>query len=120
MAKDRTEQFMCCQSKFTLQNWIEAPKTEKGIRYVPMAEDVTECFRRIIKNWTAPNVEPIIEGYTVFFRGIKTVCLWLPCIGKSICNIFLKSTTVFTRCRCRKLPLMYAGIHFAPTWQKAE
>ena len=45
---------------------IEAPKTEKGIRYVPMTEEVAECFRRIIKNRTAPKIEPIIEGYTGF------------------------------------------------------
>ena len=45
---------------------IEAPKTEKGIRYVPMTEEVAESFRRIIKNRIAPKVEPIIEGYTGF------------------------------------------------------
>ena len=45
---------------------IEAPKTEKGIRYVPMTEEVAECFRKIINNRTAPKVEPIIEGYTGF------------------------------------------------------
>ncbi|WP_301869628.1 tyrosine-type recombinase/integrase, partial [uncultured Bacteroides sp.] len=40
--------------------------TEKGIRYVPMTEEVAECFRRIIKNRTAPKAEPIIAGYTGF------------------------------------------------------
>ena len=45
---------------------IEAPKTEKRIRYVPMTEEVAECFRRIIKNRTAPKAEPIIAGYTGF------------------------------------------------------
>ena len=45
---------------------IEAPKTEKGIRYVPMTEEVAESFRRIIKNRIAPKVEPIIDGYTGF------------------------------------------------------
>lgn len=43
---------------------IEEPKTEKGIHYVPMTEEVAECFRRIIKKRTAQKVEPIIEGYT--------------------------------------------------------
>lgn len=45
---------------------IEVPKTEKGVRYVPMTEEVAESFRRIIKNRTAPKAEPIIEGYTGF------------------------------------------------------
>ena len=43
---------------------IEAPKTEKGNRYVPMTEEVAESFQRIIKNRIAPKVEPIIDGYT--------------------------------------------------------
>lgn len=71
--------FICCQGKFTFQNWIEAPKTEKGTRYVPMTEEVAECFRRIIKNRTAPKVEPIIEGYTGFLfldkNGMPMVAL---------------------------------------------
>lgn len=45
---------------------IEAPKTEKGIRYVPMTDEVAESFRKIIKNRKAPKVEPIIGGYTGF------------------------------------------------------
>ena len=49
-----------------MENVIEAPKTEKGIRYVPMTEEVAESFRRIIKNRIAPKVEPIIEGSTGF------------------------------------------------------
>ena len=45
---------------------IEAPKTENGIRYVPMTDEVAESFRKIIKNRKAPKVEPIIDGYTGF------------------------------------------------------
>ena len=46
--------------------WLIKLQTEKGIRYVPMTEEVAECFRRIIKNRTAPKAEPIIAGYTGF------------------------------------------------------
>lgn len=45
---------------------IEVPKTESGVRYIPMTDDVAECFRRIIKNRTAPSAEPEIDGYTGF------------------------------------------------------
>ncbi|MDE6253641.1 MAG: hypothetical protein K2M78_13580 [Lachnospiraceae bacterium] len=45
---------------------IEAPKTEKRIHYVFMTAEVAECFQRIIQNWTAPKVEPIVEGYIGF------------------------------------------------------
>lgn len=45
---------------------IEVPKTESGVRYVPMTDDVAECFQRIIKNRIAPGAEPTVDGYTGF------------------------------------------------------
>lgn len=45
---------------------IELPKTEKGVRYIPMTDDVAECFQRIINNRIVPNAEPEIDGYTGF------------------------------------------------------
>lgn len=54
------------QRKRNMEYVIETPKTEKGERYVPMNEDVEECFRRIIKNRKNPKVEPMIGGYVGF------------------------------------------------------
>lgn len=45
---------------------ILTPKTEKGARYVPMKEDVADCFRRIIQNRKHPKIEPMIDGYSGF------------------------------------------------------
>ncbi|SDA39117.1 Site-specific recombinase XerD [Butyrivibrio sp. INlla18] len=45
---------------------IEKPKTESGSRYVPMTEEVAECFRRIIRNRKSPKVEPMVDGCTGF------------------------------------------------------
>lgn len=45
---------------------ILTPKTEKGERYVPMKEDVADCFRRIIHNRKHPKIEPMIDGYSGF------------------------------------------------------
>lgn len=45
---------------------ILTPKTEKGERYVPMKEDVADCFRRIIQNRKHPKIEPMIDGYSGF------------------------------------------------------
>lgn len=45
---------------------IEEPKTESGIRYVPMTREVEECFQRIIARREKPKVEPIVEGYAGF------------------------------------------------------
>lgn len=45
---------------------ILTPKTEKGERYVPMKEDVEDCFRRIIQNRKHPKIEPMIDGYSGF------------------------------------------------------
>ena len=43
-----------------MQYVIEEPKTDKGIRYVPMTEAVAACFRRIIANRKTPKIEPMV------------------------------------------------------------
>lgn len=45
---------------------IVEPKTESGNRYVPMNDEVIECFKRIIQNRKQPKVEPMIDGYVGF------------------------------------------------------
>lgn len=45
---------------------IVEPKTQSGIRQVPMTQEVAECFRRIINTRKNPKVEPMIDGYTGF------------------------------------------------------
>lgn len=45
---------------------IEAPKTESGVRYVPMMGEVEQCLRNIINNRKAPKVEPMVGGFTGF------------------------------------------------------
>lgn len=49
-----------------MQYVVQEPKTESGDRYVPMTEEVAECFRRIIANREAPKVEPMVDGYIRF------------------------------------------------------
>ena len=45
--------------------YIEPPKTEKGIRQIPMTEEVYQAFKRVLKNRRKP--EPlIIDGYGDF------------------------------------------------------
>lgn len=46
--------------------FTQPPKTEKGIRFIPMTEEVAECFRRVIKNRKKPKVEPMIDGHVGF------------------------------------------------------
>ena len=45
---------------------IVEPKTESGVRQVPMTPEVSECFRRIMKARVKPKVEPNIDGYAGF------------------------------------------------------
>lgn len=54
------------QRKRDMQYIIEDTKTPSGVRYVPMTDEVRECFRNIIKNRKKPKVEPMIDGYTGF------------------------------------------------------
>ena len=49
-----------------MQYVIQEPKTESGIRYIPMSEEVAACFRRIIANRTAPRMEPMVDGHAGF------------------------------------------------------
>lgn len=49
-----------------MQYIIQSPKTESGVRYIPMTDEVEQCFRTIINNRKAPKVEPMVDGYTGF------------------------------------------------------
>ena len=50
------------QRKRDMEYVIETPKTEKGVRYVPMSEEVADCFKRILENRKKPKIEPMIDG----------------------------------------------------------
>lgn len=50
------------QRKRDMEYVIEIPKTEKGVRYVPMSNEVRECFKRILENRKKPKIEPMIDG----------------------------------------------------------
>lgn len=49
-----------------MQYIIQSPKTESGVRYIPMTDEVEQFFRTIINNRKAPKVEPMVDGYTGF------------------------------------------------------
>lgn len=54
------------QRKRNMEYYILKPKTESGVRYVPMTDEVMECFHRIIQNRVAPKIEPMVGGYVGF------------------------------------------------------
>lgn len=41
---------------------IEVPKTESGKRFIPMSDEVTECFKCILEKRKRPKIEPMIDG----------------------------------------------------------
>ena len=45
---------------------IMEPKTESGVRQIPMTLEVAECFRRVIKARKKPKKEPMVDGYAGF------------------------------------------------------
>ena len=45
---------------------IHAPKTNAGIRKLPLSDDVCECFQTIIEERVAPKVEKMVDGYSGF------------------------------------------------------
>ena len=54
------------QRKRNMEYVIEDTKTTCGTRVIPMADDVYECFERIISNRKKPKVEPMIDGKSGF------------------------------------------------------
>ena len=54
------------QRKRDMEYIVEDTKTKSGERYVPMSQQVVECFRRVIANRKPPKQEPMIDGYTGF------------------------------------------------------
>lgn len=49
-----------------MQYIIQEPKTENGVRYIPMTDEVEQCFRTIISNRKTPKVEPTVDMHTGF------------------------------------------------------
>lgn len=62
-----------------MQYVIEDTKTTCGVREIPMADEVYECFKTIIQNRQKPKVEPIIGGKSGFLyldkNGMPMVAL---------------------------------------------
>ena len=81
---------------------IQEPKTESGVRYVPMTEEVAACFRRIIANRETPKVEPMVDGYIRFLCLDKNDMPMVALHWENIWNISLRNTTRFTASRCQK------------------
>ena len=78
------------QRKRDMEYIIEDTKTKRGERYVPMSQQVVECFRRVIANRKPPKQEPIIDGYTGFLfldkNGMPMVALHWEHYFKHILN----------------------------------
>ena len=62
-----------------MEYMIEDTKTESGERFVPTTQEVAACFRRVIANRRAPDVEPMIDGRVGFLfldkNNMPTVAL---------------------------------------------
>lgn len=55
---------------------VHKPKTESGVRYVPMSDEVVQCFKNVIAARVHLDKEPVIDGYTNFIfitkNGVKS------------------------------------------------
>ena len=78
------------QRKRDMEYIIEDTKTKSGERYVPMSQQVMDCFRRIMDNRKAPKQEPMIDSYTGFLfldkNGMPMVALHWEHYFKHILN----------------------------------
>lgn len=81
---------------------IQQPKTESGIRFVPMTDEVVDCFRTLIKNRVKPKIEYMIDGYSGFLcldeKGKPEVAYhWEKRMQRILENII-----VYIRFRCQR------------------
>ncbi len=52
--------------RYNREYHIVEPKTESGIRQIPMTKEVAECFLKIIQKRENPKIEPMVDGRTGF------------------------------------------------------
>lgn len=80
--------------------YIEQPKTENGIRQLPMTEDVFQALKRVIKN--RKDAEPIVvDGYRDFlFLNSKG----LPMLGGNYTSAFKGLVNKYNKCQKDTLP----------------
>ena len=46
--------------------YIEEPKTENGVRDIPMSDTAYTAFQRVLQNRKTPTIETIVDGHTGF------------------------------------------------------
>lgn len=94
--------------------YIETPKTESGVREIPMSKTVREAFQSVLENHIDSGFT--IDGYNNFLfctgsgrpkTALDYEAMWL-----------LRSTTSAMRNRCRRFSRrMCSGTRSARTWQ---
>ena len=82
------------QRKRDMEYIIEDTKTPSGVRYVPMTDEVKECFQRIIESRKKPKTEPMIDGKCGFLyldkNGMPMVALHWEKYFQHICTKYNK------------------------------
>lgn len=78
------------QRKRNMEYIIEDTKTQSGVRYVPMTDEVKECFERILVNRKLVKKEPMIDGKAGFLyldkNGMPMVALHWEKYFQHICE----------------------------------
>ena len=108
-----------------MQYVIQEPKTESGVRYVPMTEEVEKCFRRIIANRMAPKTEPMVNGYVGFLFLDKNDKPMVALHWEKYMEHIIEKYNKIYRVQMQKVTRfqtgpMYAGTPFAPIWRNPE
>mgnify|MGYP003273639754 CR=1 FL=1 len=75
-----------------------------------VARDMFQCLmrwwlvsREYLRTGSIPKLNRWLMEWQDFYSLIRMICLWWHYIGKSISNIFGKSTIAYIRFRCRRL-----------------
>jgi len=78
--------------------FVKKPKSDSGIRYIPMTDSVYKAFCRVISSRQKPKIEMIIDGYTGFLfldkSGMPKVAMHLENYMR---NLHKKHKKVFSK-----------------------
>lgn len=78
--------------------FVKAPKTNSGIRYIPMSDTAYMSFKRVLKNRPSGKMELIVDGYSEFLFLDKD---GMPKVGMHLQN--------YMRCMQEKYQKIFKG-----------
>lgn len=99
---------------------VEWTKTESGVRFTPMSDEVFQSLKSILKTRKKLQEEMMVDGYTGFLLLDKNGNPKLALHLEHHMQWTMKKIAGHGPSLCQPLRLMYCGTPSAPTWPMPE